>query len=490
MNKEDKKRTIINYLINSSGYIQAKELADILSTSSKSIYRLIQEINEKTEKSCILSERGKGFCLNPNFDISEIIEQKLSQSVELSISPIERRNEIIKDLLMNSPYSVSVNYIINKFFISESMLSVDEKHIVKTLNKYNLQLKRKDRTLAIIGAETNIRMALMESMDMLNVNIEKSASIPVNLEKKDMNFVKQQINIIEKTLNVSIPYPYNINIISHLYILILRFRKHGQHSNKESNFSTYPDNVIEHSYIRVCDIIIQNFEKYLFATLPEIEKEYLYRYLTSYRVEFSDDIEEKRSMYFSKEIEDLADKFIEKMEGNLFQNFSNHQFRIDLMKHLKPMMNRLKNDIFIKNKLLDQIKFEYLEIHRQTATVAKNIIPTISDDEIGFLTLYFAREIERNPKKIKTLITCTTGIGTSELLRVKIEKIIPEIEVIDVISTDVIDNQVAHDIDLIVSTVAIKDFKLKPIIVVSAMFNKNDQDKLKKFIHNVGVKYE
>ncbi|MBF7019779.1 PRD domain-containing protein [Staphylococcus sp. 18_1_E_LY] len=490
MNKEDKKRTIINYLINSPGYIQAKELADIISTSSKSIYRLIQEINEKAEKRCILSERGKGFCLNPHFNSSEILEENLSQSAELAISPIERRNEIIKDLLIHSPYSVSVNHIINKFFISESMLSVDEKHMVKTLNKYNLQLKRKDRTLAITGAESNIRMALMESMDMLNINFEKSASIPVNLERKDMNFVNKQISIIEKTLNVSIPYPYNINIVSHLYILILRFRKHGQHSDKENNFSNYPDNFIEQSYLRVCDIIIKNFESYLSTTLPEVEKEYLYRYLTSYRIEYADDLEDKRHMYFPKEIEELADKFIEKMEGKLVQHFSNSQFRLDLMKHLKPMMNRLKNNIFIKNKLLNQIKFEYPETHTQTAIVSKNIIPTISDDEIGFLTLYFAREIERNPRKIKTLITCTTGIGTSELLRVKIEKIIPEIEIIDVISTDVIDDQVVHDIDLIVSTVAIKDFNLKPIIVVSAMFNKNDQNKLKKFIHNVGVKYE
>jgi activator of the mannose operon (transcriptional antiterminator) len=366
-------------------------------------------------------------------------------------------------------------------------LSVDEKHMVKTLNKYNLQLKRKDRTLAIIGTETNIRMALMESMDMLDVSIEKSASIPVNLEKKDMNFVNKQISIIEKTLNVGIPYPYNINIVSHLYILILRFRKHGQLSNKEINFSNYPDNFIERSYLRVCDIIIKNFESYLSATLPEMEKEYLYRYLTSYRVEYADDLEDKRNLYFPKEIEELADKFIDMMEKSLLQYFSNYQFRLDLMKHIKPMMNRLKNNIFIKNRLLDQIKFEYPETHAQTAIVSKNIVPTISEDEIGFLTLYFAREIERNPRKIKTLITCTTGIGTSELLRVKIEKIIPEIEIIDVISTDVIDDQAVHNIDLIVSTVAIKNFNLKPIIVVSAMFNKNDQEKVKKFIHNIGV---
>ncbi|PNZ96653.1 BglG family transcription antiterminator [Staphylococcus nepalensis] len=216
--------------------------------------------------------------------------------------------------------------------------------------------------------------------------------------------------------------------------------------------------------------------------MPNIEKNYLYRYLTSYRIEHVNKLDERPEINFSNDIVKLSNKLIETMESNLNYDFSNNQFRIDLMKHIKPMSNRLKNNIIVKNKLLDQIKFEYPEIHSQTSIATKTIIPSISEDEIGFLTLYFAREIERNPRKIKTLITCTTGIGTSELLRVKIEKNIPEIEVVDVISSDVIESKVINDIDLIVSTIALPNFNMKPVIVISAMFNKNDQEKLKNFI--------
>ncbi|WP_436951442.1 hypothetical protein [Staphylococcus shinii] len=48
MNKEEKKNTVINFLLNTSGYTKATELADLLSISSKSIYRLINEINNST----------------------------------------------------------------------------------------------------------------------------------------------------------------------------------------------------------------------------------------------------------------------------------------------------------------------------------------------------------------------------------------------------------------------------------------------------------
>ncbi|MBC2920250.1 helix-turn-helix domain-containing protein [Staphylococcus saprophyticus] len=57
--------------------------------------------------------------------------------------------------------------IINKFYISESMLSVDEKMIIETIQPFNLKLIRKDRTLVICGEESDIRSALMQSMDTI-----------------------------------------------------------------------------------------------------------------------------------------------------------------------------------------------------------------------------------------------------------------------------------------------------------------------------------
>ena len=43
--------------------------------------------------------------------------------------------------------------------------------------------------------------------------------------------------------------------------------------------------------------------------------------------------------------------------------------------------------------------------------------------------------IETNQLPIRTLIMCTTGIGTSELLRVKVEKKFPELQIVEIIAT-------------------------------------------------------
>ncbi|WP_250882004.1 hypothetical protein [Staphylococcus saprophyticus] len=58
------------------------------------------------------------------------------------------------------------------------MLSVDEKMIIETIQPFNLKLIRKDRTLVISGEEPDIRSALMQSMDTIFLDIEKSDSIP------------------------------------------------------------------------------------------------------------------------------------------------------------------------------------------------------------------------------------------------------------------------------------------------------------------------
>ncbi|WKU91863.1 helix-turn-helix domain-containing protein [Staphylococcus saprophyticus] len=119
---------IKNFLLNNYGYTKATEFTDLLLLSSKSFYRLI--------------------------------------------------NEILKDLLISSPKPTTVYQIINKFYISESMLSVDEKMIIETIQPFNLKLIRKDRTLVISGEESDIRSALMQSMDTIFLDIEKSDSIP------------------------------------------------------------------------------------------------------------------------------------------------------------------------------------------------------------------------------------------------------------------------------------------------------------------------
>ncbi len=53
---------LINLFLTKNDFLTAKQLAEILDVSSKTIYRKIKNINETTgRKDIIISEKGRGF---------------------------------------------------------------------------------------------------------------------------------------------------------------------------------------------------------------------------------------------------------------------------------------------------------------------------------------------------------------------------------------------------------------------------------------------
>ena len=96
----------------------------------------------------------------------------------------------------------------------------------------------------------------------------------------------------------------------------------------------------------------------------------------------------------------------------------------------------------LKGKILQDIKIEYADTFEDVKEATNRIFEEqygqkLSDDEIGFLTLYFAKYIEQHPRKINVLIMCASGIGTSELLKVKVKKYFPQLNIIDVVSAPI-----------------------------------------------------
>lgn len=95
------------------------------------------------------------------------------------------------------------------------------------LKRFNLNLERKNRHLSINGDESDIRNALLELIGDGQLSNFSAYNVIDQNEDKDAHFVQEQINKIESYKDMIIPYPYNVNIFSHLYILIMRFRKRG-----------------------------------------------------------------------------------------------------------------------------------------------------------------------------------------------------------------------------------------------------------------------
>lgn len=483
---ESRKKTLILTLASRNDFVTADTLSETLNVSKKTIYRLINQINEESDKpNYIISQRGRGYRLNDQ--VNNVT--KLNRTHE-GASPVERRNIVMKQLLLSSPKSINVMTLYEPFYLGENTIVVDEKIMGDILRKYGLDLIRRDRELKVIGEEKPLRQAINDLTISPYVELGAIVSQNNDLDKSATQFVQRQIAIIEKRLNISIPHPYNINIFSHIYILIDRVRRVGKSSVSQLPELTENDRrkmAKEAEIESVSKEVIKNVEKYLNIQLPIQESYYLFQYIISSRLQGRED---PNSLSNQRAI-DITHFLIEQMGLRLNLKISHDsKLYLNLYQHVKPMLNRLENQITIKNGLLEQIKIEYSDVYLQVIeaceVLAKEFsLEQLNEDEVGYLALYFAQYIEGNPGKIHVLIMCTTGIGTSELLRVKVQKLYPNIDVVDVIATRELNSNILehYNVDLIISTIEVPNKLNIPFIVVSAMLSANDQARLDKVVH-------
>ncbi|MFT8837777.1 BglG family transcription antiterminator, partial [Liquorilactobacillus satsumensis] len=239
-------------------------------------------------------------------------------------------------------------------------------------------------------------------------------------------------------------------------------------------------------FFEIADIIIDNLSKYLGQELPQEEKIFLLQYLNSSRLFFKN----TNKLNFSTEIIEITMEIINGVSTVSGIAFNIEQLKTELINHIKPLVNRVKNHIEITNKLLTDIQNEYSQIFVQVKQVVNEVFQEhfqqkLDDDEIGFITLYFAKFIEQNPPKIRVLIMCASGVGTSELLKVKVHKFFPELQIKDVISLRQYQKEKSfydQQVDFIITTIFAEKVSIKPTLLVNAMFNKNDQINVNKML--------
>lgn len=182
---------------------------------------------------------------------------------------------------------MKLSQLYEDFYVGDSTIANDEKAINKRLSNYNLKLARKNRALQITGEEPEIRKAIVELLQTLDVvDIEDLKSTTNSeLNQFDVALVTEQIGKIEKTLGEKVPYPYNVNLFSHLYILISRVKKVAVDTG-DQKLTVQERQVMndEPKIAKIAEKTIESIGIYLNKQLPEVEQYYLFQYLISSRL--------------------------------------------------------------------------------------------------------------------------------------------------------------------------------------------------------------
>ncbi|HBM4134465.1 TPA: PRD domain-containing protein, partial [Listeria innocua] len=465
--------------------LTANQLALMLEVSSKTVYRKIKNINSATdEKEIIISEKGRGYKLN----YKAYIQAKLETTSDIfGYTPSERREKILLQVLFKSPKYLNIAKLYEGYYVGYNSIKNDFALLNQSIEKYHLVLEKKQKEIRVVGTEENIRIAINEVINNLDLSSYDDLKTEYsNLNNADVQFIVRQMEIIENKLMISIPYPYDINIFSHLYILINRFRQ-GEVEDFDETKEIYL--VTNEKLHTIAVEAIESIEQYLKMKLPKRETFNFLQYLISSR--FNHEIELISSNVLPI-VEEMTDFYINQVASKIDMPINKKQLKIELLSHMKPMVNRMNHQINIKNNLLSDIKLEYgqlFEIIKETARdVAETFkLNTISDDEVGYITIYFAKHIEESPLVKRIIIMCSSGIGTSELLKVKVQKAFPDVEIVDVLSSTRFKNSLQdyQNIDFILTTINAESTKEIPSLLVSAMFTEKDKMMVKKLMESL-----
>lgn len=466
--------------------LTGKQLAELAGISTKTVYRTIKRINEISGSTEIVSaEASKGFTLNYEQYLKEYVHGKNSTSES---EPIGRRKSIILTLLFKSPNKVKIEELFDKYYVSETLIEKDIYQINQYVAKHGLTLQHEKKRLSIIGSEKKIRKVVGLIIDTNDLLEDGYISQTEKISSYDIDFITSMLEYIEKNLETVLNYPYNINLFSHLCILVKRFREGAV---RETNVAELLDED-EKKLIRnnpqvffVAQQVIDRIEGFIHSKLSEIETFYLFQYLMSSRMKNVNQVavvEENKSL-------EITIAFLKEFSNETDQFVNNKENQENLLMHIQPLLYRLKNEIIIQNNMLSDIRVEYQDLFYVIKQIAQKIcsqfkLNEIKDDEIGYLVLYFAKYREMSSSKKRVLIMCSSGVGTSELLKVKVKKFFPELEIVDVIAARKFlkNRQDYRDVDFILTTINLSKEVTVPNILVNAVFTKQDVVRVKQII--------
>jgi activator of the mannose operon (transcriptional antiterminator) len=493
-----RQKEIIIYLMDKSDYIPVKNIAENIRVSEKTVYRELKTIEEYLNNRYIFLEKRPGTGIKLNITK----EQKMKLNFELHVgkekknnymSTEYRRQKILTDFLSNSPKTYSIQQLSEKYYISRASIVNDLRYIENHIKQYDLKLEKNKNGTMLTGLEINIRKAILGIISELmaanheNKNeLKESRLDDENLHELFEQFGRKEVKIVadilkdtEIKLNYTMGEIYYINMITHVLILIKRLKNGNiMYENKMNRIMKKTDKRVYLISAEMSGKISEIFD----IEVPEEEIYFIYQYLVSSGMEISNTGTDTRELLLdtSPVIMDIAEEIMKKISEIVdFSLKADNQLYESLILHLKAMMNRLKYNISIKNPILNDIKKEFTAIYGLLSLVTLDIlekynIRVISPDEIGYLTFYFQAAIEQNMKQKKVLVVCSSGVGSSHLLRGRIKHSFPEWDIVDVISSGHLKaGYNLENIDLIISTVKISGTDT-PVAYVTALFNEAD----------------
>lgn len=499
---------IIKYLIEKDTIHTLQEIASFFHVSKKTVRNDLIEVGELLAESNIklIKKTGVGVQLIGSEEAKVNLLNQLGEcgKVVEPYSYEDRKNYILRKLFF-SRNKVTQQELADELYVSKATISKDMKRLEVWLKKNHLAVLIKSRAgISIQGNEEDYRNAIVRYLATENQQYSEHPSVIKKFHRVNTKMIRKLTELIpldyeklehiliqaEETMGLRFTDEAFSSLFIHIAIAIKRMivKSPIQLSDEIMN------RLKEREEFEVARVLAKDIEKGFAIRLPDAEIGYIILHLIGTKVQQIEiDIEGMLDLEDDQWEARLAlDEIIQISSRTLNLDLQDDlQLRNGLLLHLIPAFNRLKYGLELKNPILNEIKRNYPEAFG-TAWIAgvsleKFVGKNIPDEELGYIALHIAAAVERQMKPLKTIVICSSGIGTSQLLVARLEKRIRNIEIKGVMSVVDYYQLKDEDIDLIISTIPIEAPRT-PLIQVSPVLSATDIKRLDQFITDQIVK--
>lgn len=478
----ERRQFIILEMLNNSKGAVLEDFSEELGVSTRSIRTYLKQLQEEIPKEIveIVKDSNSEYKLNVKNEekFKEILELNRRQKQEFSQlnNPEERVDYLINRLVGLNEF-VTIDDLAEEMNVGRTTLVKDLKKVDKKLEEYGLILRRKTNSgIKIEGDEINLRLIILEHIcktyDDAIIILEKNKII----SKEDIIKLQDKIITELKENKFSVTEILINNLIRYIAVMLLRIKN----SNKITSLQQQYKIIIESQEYYIGGIVKKIIESVEGVLVDDLEIVFIAMPLLARNAPLYH--EALRKLTIGENITSLRKEIFKKVfEFTGLSLEEDDQLILGIEYHLYYAINRLILNIKYKNPMIKEIKDKY-KLPYEVAKIAATVIEDkynieVVEDEIGYLALHFGTYIERASKSFikinNAAVVCSTGLGTAQLLIIKLKKILGQ----DINFKSFADwdftADIAEDYDIIFTTVGLNVETERSIVKITSIFDES-----------------
>lgn len=486
-----REKSIIELIVRTSGKHTVHSLSSYLGVSARTIQRDLKSVGKMLQQFELTVERTADeglFIAGKNEQIYRLIQNLMTAS-PADETPEERKLKLLVILLHEGPF-FKRQMLASRLGISTATLTAYLDDIADWLRKFSIDLSRtRGVGVEVDGEEANKRHALgsyilayfyeemIENLYFLQQEKNQEEKILGYFSPKYLAVVDQ---LVDQKINKEQTRLADSDYIGLVVYSCLALQR------TEAGFmlelGDQAGNGSDNEY-RLMENVCRELTYQLSVGLTKADVHFLAMILKGSKVQAAD-LAYYDSVLLGKMIKNLIRDVSSQLHVDLIDDFSLYQ---GLLAHMGPSIFRLNQKLESFNPLTDEIRRKYPVLFMAVKQGLENEFKDLdfSADETAFIVLHFGSALLMKEEKVRidAVVICPTGIGTSKMLASRIQKELPEINSVEILSIN--DFQAAHfqDYDLVISTIRLPVTEVD-YIMVSPLLSDRDIGYIESYLQN------